>query len=200
MNAKPRRSRSWNSGIARIAFHAADDLVAGPDVAQLATDGAALFDHDHRIHPLMLDFQPPAGVPHERLQVRRGVEIIRHAAVAIGGADEGIGRVRDLTPERDELLEDPLEAVFGRRGNPHRDRRRLVVGPADREPQHLERRIPLDDGVEDHIQQLRVDQVAFGLDNLAVHGVFSHVVNAGWAARAAARRGNRATRCRPARD
>jgi hypothetical protein len=182
------------------ALHSTYDLVAGPHVAQFAADGTAVFDHDDRIHPLALDFQPAAAVPHERLEVRRGVEIIRHAAVPIGGAEQRIGRPRDLASERDELFEDPFQAFFGRRGDPHRNRRRLVVGPADRELQHLERRVPFDDSVEDHVQQLRVDQMAFGFDHLAVHGgVFNHVVNAGWAAPAAARHGNRAPRYRSGR-
>ena len=181
------------------ALHAAHDLVAGPHVAQLAAQGPAVLDDDDRIHPLALDFQPAAAVAHERLEVGRGIEIVRHAAVPVGLPDQRIARARDLAPERHELLEHALEPVLGRRRNPHRDRRRLVVGPPDRELQHFERRVPLDDGVEDHVQELRVDQMPFGLDDLAVDGVFSHVVSAGWAARAAVRRGSRGPRCRPAR-
>ena len=36
--------------------------------------------------------------------------------------------------------------------------------------QHVERRVVLDDRVEHHVQDLRVDEVAFGFDDLAVLG------------------------------
>ena len=69
-------------------------MVPRPDIAQLAADGPAVFDHDDRVHALRLDFQPTAAVPHERLEVRRGVEVVRYAAVPVADADERIGGAR----------------------------------------------------------------------------------------------------------
>ena len=40
--------------------------------------------------------------------------------------------------------------------------------------QHLERAAALDDGVEDGVEQLRVDEVAFGLDDGGVIADLSH--------------------------
>ena len=40
------------------AAHAGDHLVALLQIAQAAADGAAVGDHDHGVHALILDFQP----------------------------------------------------------------------------------------------------------------------------------------------
>ena len=76
-------------------------------------------------------------------------------------------RVGEPAAERDQFLEHLPEDLFGRRRDAHRDRRRLVVAAADVELQDVERRAMLDDRVEDDVEDLRVDQVAFGLDDLA---------------------------------
>src|SRR5262245_45074761 len=43
-------------------FVPTDDRVAALHVAELAADRPPVLDHDHRIHPLLLDF-PPASSP-----------------------------------------------------------------------------------------------------------------------------------------
>ena len=106
-------------------------------------------------------------VPHQRPVVGGRVEIVGHAAVAIGRPQQRILLVGQAAAERDQLLEHLPEHLLGRRRDPHRDGRRLVVAAADVELQHVERRVVLDDRVEDDVQDLRVDQVAFGLDHLA---------------------------------
>ena len=72
---------------------------------------------------------------------------------------------REAAPERHELLEDLPEQRLGRRRNPHRDERGLFVAPPDGELQHVERGIAPDDGVEDDVQDLRVDEVPLGLND-----------------------------------
>ena len=52
--------------------------------------------------------------------------------------------------------------------------REVVVGPADFEMQHLELAATLDDGIEDGVEQLRVDQVALGLDDDGVQRCVGH--------------------------
>ena len=45
------------------AFESADDVIAGPDLAQLPAGGAAVGDDDHGVHALPLDLDPLAGRP-----------------------------------------------------------------------------------------------------------------------------------------
>jgi hypothetical protein len=78
-------------------------------------------------------------------------------------------RPRQPAAERDELLERLVERAVARGGDAHRHERRLLVGPADAELEHLERRVVAHDGVEHHVEELRVDQVAFGLDDFGEH-------------------------------
>jgi hypothetical protein len=75
-------------------------------------------------------------------------------------------RAGDAATERDERFEHVGQRRRRLRGHPHRDERRLVVGAADAEVEHVERRVVADDGVEHRVHELRVDQVAFGLDHL----------------------------------
>ena len=70
------------------AGDAADDVIAGADVAQLAAQRAPLLDDDDRVHPLALDLDPLPAVADERPVVRRRVEVVGHAAVAIGALEQ----------------------------------------------------------------------------------------------------------------
>ena len=173
MKANPSRSRSWNSGTRSHALDAAHHLIADADVPQLAAERVPILDDDDRIHSLLLDLEPVAAMADQRLQIRRRIEVVSDAAIPLGTSHERVGLARDLAAQRHELLEHAPQSLFRRRGDPHRNRRRLVIRPADREMQYLERGIPLDDGVEDDVQELRVDQMAFGLDDFAVR-VFNH--------------------------
>ena len=148
------------------ALDAADDGVARAHVAQLAAQRAAAFDHDDRVHPLLLDLEPLPAVPHERPLVRRRVEVVGHAAVLVRLDDERVVAAGNPAAERHEPFEHLLQRGLVGPGDAHRDERRLFVGPADRESQDLERGVALDDRVENDVQELRIDQMAFGLDHL----------------------------------
>ena len=71
----------------------------------------------------------------------------------------------DAAPEPDQPFEDLIEGRLVGAGDPHRDEGRLFVGPPDPEFQHLEGGVPLDDGVENDVQELRIDQMPFGFDH-----------------------------------
>ena len=171
MNAKPCRSRSRNSGLTRTPPTPQTTRVARLDVAQLAADRPAVFDDDDRIHALTLDLDPLPADAAQRAMVRRRVEVVRHAAVAVGRPEQRVVLIGQPAAERDQFLEHLPEHLLGRRRNAHRDERGLVVAAADVELQDVERRVALHDRVEDDVQDLRVDQVAFGLDHFAVGGV-----------------------------
>ena len=93
------------------------------------------------------------------------IEIVRHAAVALGCAQQCILLVGRVAAELHEILDQPAQA--GRRWRRHLERnaRELVVGAADGEGQHLERAAPLDHLVEDRVENVRVDQMPFGADH-----------------------------------
>ena len=120
------------------AVDPADDGVAAPDLAQLAAHGTV---RSRRRSP-----RPCAGarrhpVPlaaDERLMVRGGVEVVRSAAVAIGGTSCDVLDARDAAAEADQFRQQLRQDLLGRRRHAHRDERRLVVGAADAEFEHLE--------------------------------------------------------------
>ena len=202
MNAKPWRSRSWNSGVDADAVDAADDAVARLHVAQLAADGAAVLDDDR---------PRPCAAARPRASGRR-------AGPASGGWSSSRNRRARSRRGRRRELRVAARRRCGSRGRPAPRApasSRLRVGAEIRiaiedgssllrpmsNSQHVERRVVLDDRVEDDVQDLRVDQVAFGLDHLAVCGVgVGHDVSAERsAAPAAAARGSRLRRLRRAR-
>ncbi len=90
---------------------------------------------------------------------------LRHAAPAVRGADERVLLRGGVAAERQERFEQrPQRRLIGGQhleGQP----RKIVVGAADVERLHLERSAPVDHGVEDRREQLRVDQVPFGGDD-----------------------------------
>ena len=94
------------------AVDAADDGVAAADVAQLAADGARAPSIDDRgVHALVA--RPSIHWPPMRdvgLMVGRRVEVLRRAAVAIGGREMRVLGARDAAAERDQLLERPRSA------------------------------------------------------------------------------------------
>ena len=146
------------------AAHADDDEVALPDVAQFSADRAGGpraergrgpgRDDDGCVHALAFDGEPLAVAPDERPMIRRRVEILGRARVAIGGDETRVLGPRQAAAERDELLEHLLQRRLGLRRNPHRDERRLFVRSSDPELQHLERRVVADDGVEHQVEEL----------------------------------------------
>ena len=157
------------SGDDANALDAADDRVALPEVAQLAARGAGAVDHDGRVHALVRDGQPVARPAHVRFVVGRRIEVHGRAAVLIGGARHHVLPALDQTAQGDEVLDDLAKVLVARRGHPHRQDRRLGVGAADRELQHLEAGVVPDDGVEDAVEDAGVDQMTGGFDDFRCH-------------------------------
>ena len=110
MKPKSARVRSRNSGVTRIPSSPHTTLVAGPDLAQLAAQRPPpVAHHDDRIHALALDLDPGAVDPHVGALVGRRVEVVRHAAVRVGGTHGGVLHVDRVAAERQQLLEQVLE-------------------------------------------------------------------------------------------
>ncbi len=70
-----------------------------------------------------------------------------------------------MAAERQQLLEEILERRRSRRLHLQREPRELVVRAAELEVLNLERAAALDDLVEDRLELLRVDEVAFSGDD-----------------------------------
>ena len=169
MNAKPWRSRSWNSGITRTPADAADDRDRRSRTSRSLRQTRALpsMTMTASIRCCSTSIQWPP-MPHQRPVVRRRIEVVRHAAVAVGrlAAARPAGR-----PAGSRARRAPRAPARGPARSAPRSASRSNDGSSLLRPmsnlQHVERRVALDDGVEDDVQDLRVDQVAFGLDDLA---------------------------------
>ena len=79
-----------------------------------------------------------------------------------------------MAAERNQLLDQAPQAGVGVRRHLHLQLREIVVGAADLEVQHLELSAALDDGIEDRVEELRVDQVALRLDDYGVLRCIGH--------------------------
>ena len=147
------------------AVEGADDHVAGTEVAQLAAGGAAVLDHDRRVHPLALDLDPLAAMPDPGVVVARGIEVVRGTAVSRRRLERGVQVRGGPASVAEQLFEQLLHRRGAWRRNAHLQPRKIVVGPADGEVDDLEAAAVLDHGVEDLGHQPRVDEVAFGVDD-----------------------------------
>ncbi len=147
------------------AFEAAHDAIAGADLAEFPAHRAARHQHDDGIHALTFDFEPGTTDPDVGALVGRGVEVVRHAAVLLGHAHGGILHVDRVAAEWQELLEEILQRRSARRLHLQREPRVLVVRATELEVLNLERAAALDDLVEDRLELLRVDEVAFSGDD-----------------------------------
>src|SRR5207249_4351858 len=103
------------------AFDAADHGVAGANVAKLAAHGALPLDDDDRVHSLIGDLDPAISVSHQGPLIRRRVEVVGHAAVAVRADDERVLLASEPAAERHQLLEQLLERAFLRGRHAHRD-------------------------------------------------------------------------------
>ena len=147
------------------AFEAAHDAIAGADLAEFPAHRAARHQHDDGIHALTFDFDPGTADPDVGALVGRGVEVVRHAAVLLRHAHGGILHVDRMAAEWQELLEEILQRGSARRLHLQREPRELVVRATELEVLNLERAAALDDLVEDRLELLRVDEVAFSGDD-----------------------------------
>ena len=168
MNAKPWRSRSWNSGITRTPATPQTTRSPVRTSRSLRHAARALLDHDDRVHPLALDLDPLAadGAPasggswssrSRRARSRRG------RPVASSASCWSARRQPSATSSSSTC---PSACSVGAEIRIEMDDGSSLLRPMSN-LQHVERRVALDDGVEDDVQDLRVDQVAFGLDDLA---------------------------------
>jgi hypothetical protein len=147
------------------AVHAAHHLIAGANVPQLPADGAILHDDDRGIHTLVQDVDPAAAHPHGRLLVGRRIEIFRGAPGLVGRPQYRVALPHRVTAERHQLLQQPLQHALTCGRHLQLQVRELVVRAADLEVLHLECPAAFNHLVENQIQQLRIDEVAFGFDD-----------------------------------
>ena len=114
MNAKPRRSRSRNSGVTRMPSCPHTIGLARLDVAQLPALGASVGGDDDGVHALLVDFDPAALEADVRAVVGRRVEVVGHAAILLRRLDERVALAHRVAAERRSA------AAAGRRGPPAR--------------------------------------------------------------------------------
>ena len=132
-----------------------------------ASRGPALIDHDHSIHPLVLDRNPFLRDSNLGWVNGRGVKVIRGDPVRRRGRERRVAFLgRDaFCPEREELAEDAVEPRLGRRDDAHFRARGAGLLLAEVEMQHLERAAVLNRHVHGFLQQSRVQQMPFESDD-----------------------------------
>ena len=168
MNAKPRRSRSRNSGVTRMPSWPQTTDSPAFTSRSLRQAGRPSGDDDHRVHPLLLDLHPPSAHAHVRAVVGGRVEVVRHAAVLLGRLDERVALAHRVAAPR-----------WSAAAAAHRARcpSAAVIRISMREASSLVRPMSnfrisywaliFDDLVEDCRQMAGVDQVSFGLYRVA---------------------------------
>ena len=117
--------------------------------------------------------------------VGRRVEIVGHAAVRSGDAQKRVPLVDRVAAERNQLLDSRRSPGSVGAETLSGSCEKLVVGAADLEVQNLELTAALDDGIEDGVEELRVDQVAFRPDDDRVQWSFGHDRKQDYSVRAA---------------
>ena len=161
MNAKSPRSRSRNSGVTRNPWRPHTTRSPDPDFAQLPADGrAVLADDDDRVHALARHRDPAPVHAHVGPQVGGRIEVVWNRAVTVRDSQQRVPFLDGMAAEWNQLFDEPAQAGVGRGRHLQLQLREIVVGAADLEVQHLELPAPLDDGIEDGVEELRVDQVA----------------------------------------
>ncbi len=154
---------------------AADDTVADPDLAELpAHRGTVGAGDDDGVHALPRHGNPAPLHAHVGPHVGGRVEVVWNRAVPVRDSQQSVPLLDGVTAERYQLLDQAPQAGVGVRRHPHLQLRELVVGAADLEMQHLELSAALDDGIEDRVEELRVDQVALRLDDYGVLRCIGH--------------------------
>ncbi len=157
------------------AVEPADDPIADSDLAQLAARRAAVgANHDDRVHALPGHGNPAALDAYVGPHVGRRIEIVRNRAVAIGHQQQRVPLLDGMAAERNQLLEQAPQVGIGRRRDLQFQLREVFVGAADLEMQDVELSAASDHGVEDRVQELRVDEVALGLDDDGVESGVGH--------------------------
>ena len=169
MNAKSPRSRSRNSGVTRMPSR--------PQTTRSPARISRSFRHEarlssidhHRVHALALDLDPLAADAHVGAQVGGRIEVVRDAAVAVGGRAAARRASRaGLQPSciRSSTRRRRPAALGADTFSEMRENSSLVRPIAKFED--LEGAAALDHLVEDRVENVRVDQVAFGADHRGV--------------------------------
>src|SRR6476659_2624959 len=96
-----------------------DDRIPRAQIAELAARRMAPLDHDGGIHPLALDLEPLATVPHPGAMVARRVEIVGGAAIDGRRLQGCVALRRRPAAEREKFLQEALHHRGGRRREPH---------------------------------------------------------------------------------
>ena len=124
MNAKPRRSRSRNSGVTRMPSCPQTTGSPARTSRSLRHDARPSVDDDDRVHPLLLDLDPSSAEPHVRAVVGRRVEVVRDAAILFRRLDGRVAFAHRVAAEGGELLQQLVEHGAVRCVDPHLDARR----------------------------------------------------------------------------
>ncbi len=94
MNANARRSRSFDSGTTRMPRIPTTTRSPFSQIAQAAATCAfSVAHHDHRVHALILHFDPLAFMPHQRAMIGGRIKILGRAAIALHGGELGVARI-----------------------------------------------------------------------------------------------------------
>ena len=141
------------------------DGVALAEIAQAPAGGLAVADHDHGVHALVLDLDPLLAVSHVGAVIGGGVEILRRAAVPLHLAEHGVAGGHGRAAQLEQRRQQAVERLRVRRFHPHAEVRRFAVGASDAELIHFEPAVKLYDFVEGVLHDVRIDQVAFSLDD-----------------------------------
>ena len=141
MNAKPWRSRSWNSGMTRTP---ATPQTTRRRLGRRAACGRprAPLDDDDGVHALALDLDPLAarcGRACDGWSSSRNRRARSRRDPPRAAARPAVSASRQ--PSATSSSSTCAEHLLGRGGDAHRDERRLVVAAADVELQHVERRV-----------------------------------------------------------
>ena len=99
-----------------------------------------------------------------------GVEIFRRATIALHHHEHGVARIDRRAAQAEELAEELLHVGGALGFNLQAQVRVVGVGAADLELLHFKAAVVFDHRVEDPLHQVRIDQVAFGLNDFLLHG------------------------------
>ena len=118
---------------------------------------------------MLADGDPRSAEANLSALVGRRVKIFGSAAVPFDNADFGVARVNGGAAEADQLAKHLVHQFARRRFYAKAEMRRFAIGPSDLEDFHFEAALVLDDGVEDPLHNVAVDQVSLGFDGFLKH-------------------------------
>src|SRR5215472_7038851 len=145
------------------AAHPDHDAVAPAEIAQAAAGCAAVADYDHGVHALVFDLDPLVAEAHVSLVVGGGVEILGRATVAFHGGQRGVAGVDRRAADHEQIFQEAVERGAVRRLHFQAQVGRFGIGASDAELFYFEAAVVFDDLIEDVLDDVRVDEVAFGL-------------------------------------